>query len=442
MTIISSETQTYYSPDFIIKKLDSCIDFIKQNIRCYCNDPIKDFTRNRKWTFDTICKFLIQMEIKGLKSEICNYFDSNDTLTTDSALFQQRMKLLPEALESILLYFTRSFKHCKTIKGYYLLASDGSDINISYDPDDKDSFCQTADYKPYNQYHLNALYDCLNHIYWDVNIDTATKKREQDALKELIMRHCHPFNSIITCDRGYEGYDLIACCNKENQKFVIRVKEKDKATGILKNISLPEGEADINVRKIMTRKQTKEIKNNKELYTVIVNTSKFTYLDITEDFYELNFRVVGFQLENGKMEYLITNLGQNEFSIKELKQLYHYRWEIETSFRKLKYTVGLTGFHSKKRNLIKQEIYARLILYNLSEIIANNVAVQKKGKKHILNFNFTLAVTNIRLFLRNKINEDILIERIKKYLVPIRPDRSYARNVKSQSAMSFNNRCA
>jgi len=63
-----------------------------------------------------------------------------------------------------------------------------------------------------------------------------------------------------------------------------------------------------------------------------------------------------------------------------LKQLYHYRWEVETSFRKLKYTIGLTGFHSKKRNLIEQEIYARLILYNLSEIIANNVAIRKKGK--------------------------------------------------------------
>lgn len=125
-----------------------------------------------------------------------------------------------------------------------------------------------------------------------------------------------------------------------------------------------------------------------------------------------------------------------------MKQLYHYRWEVETSFRKLKYTIGLTGFHSKKRNLIEQEIYARLILYNLSEIIANNVAIRKKGKKHNLNFNFTLAVTNIRLFLRNKISEDVLIERIKKYLVPIRPDRSYARNVKPQSAMSFNNRCA
>lgn len=442
MTIISSEKINYYSPDFIVKKLDSCIDLIKQNIRCYCNDPIKDFTRNRKWTFEAICKFLIQMEIKGLKSEICNYFESNDSLATDSALLQQRMKLLPEALENILFYFTRSFKHYKTINGYYLLACDGSDINIPFDASDKDTLCQTSDNKPYNQFHLNVLYDCLNHIYWDVNIDTATKKREQDALKELIMRHYHPMKSIITCDRGYEGYDLIACCKEEGQKFVIRVKDKDKATGILKNITLPEGDVDINVRKIMSRKQTKEVKSNKELYTVITNTVKFTYLDITEDFYELNFRVVGFQLENGKVEYLITNLECDEFSLEDLKELYHYRWEVETSFRKLKYTVGLTGFHSKKRNLIKQEIFARLILYNLSEIIANNVSIRKKGKKHIMNFNFTLAVTNIRLFLRNKISADILTERIKKYLVPIRPDRSSARNVKPQSAMSFNNRCA
>lgn len=34
------------------------------------------------------------------------------------------------------------------------------------------------------------------------------------------------------------------------------------------------------------------------------------------------------------------------------------RWGIETAFRELKYTIGITAFHAKKRELIKQEIYA------------------------------------------------------------------------------------
>lgn len=104
-----------------------------------------------------------------------------------------------------------------------------------------------------------------------------------------------------------------------------------------------------------------------------------------------------------------------------MKRLYALRWQIETSFRKIKYTIGSKFFHSKKREFIQQEISARVILYNLSNIIVANTEVKEKGRKHILNFNFTLAVTNIRLYLR----KDLDGMDNQKYLVPVRPDRSY-----------------
>ncbi|WP_447558201.1 transposase [Streptococcus suis] len=40
---------------------------------------------------------------------------------------------------------------------------------------------------------------------------------------------------------------------------------------------------------------------------------------------------------------------------KKLKELYAYRWGIETSFRDLKYSIGLTHFHAKKKEGILQE---------------------------------------------------------------------------------------
>lgn len=45
------------------------------------------------------------------------------------------------------------------------------------------------------------------------------------------------------------------------------------------------------------------------------------------------------------------------------------RREIETTFGELKYAIGLNTFHARKRELIKQEIYARLILHNFCERI-------------------------------------------------------------------------
>jgi IS4 transposase len=59
-------------------------------------------------------------------------------------------------------------------------------------------------------------------------------------------------------------------------------------------------------------------------------------------------------------------LSSNELSPADLKQLYHFRWGIETAFRELKYALSMICFHAKKKELIKQKIYAHLILYNFS----------------------------------------------------------------------------
>ena len=441
MSIISSSSKSF-SPDYVLGKLDDAIYHVKQNIQCYCEDPLKDFTRSRKWDLVTIVRFLIQMESKSMKSELCNYFSDVKSLPTDSSLCQQRAKLTPETIERILYLFTRFFHHEKTVKGYYLLAADGSDINIPYIPNDRETIHDMGKNGECSQFHINALYDCLNHIYWNIHVDTATRKREADALKTMIIAHNHPLRSIITADRGYEGYDLMACCKENHQKFVFRVKDKDSGSSILKNCDLPEGEFDVRIQKKITRKQTKDIKKQKNKYITLSHSLKFTYLDIMEDFYDMEFRVVRFLLKDGNYECLITNLDETEFTMEELRELYELRWQIETSFRKLKYTIGLSNFHSRKRRFIKQEILARVIFYNLSNIIALHTDVKEKGKKHVLTFNFTLAVTNIRLYLRGVFKEAELIRRIKKYLVPIRPDRSYPRNVKPQSLRSFNHRSA
>ena len=57
---------------------------------------------------------------------------------------------------------------------------------------------------------------------------------------------------------------------------------------------------------------------------------------------------------------LITNLNRFEFPIEKMKELYHLRWDIETSFRELKYALGGISFHSKKDDFIQMEILAHV----------------------------------------------------------------------------------
>lgn len=65
----------------------------------------------------------------------------------------------------------------------------------------------------------------------------------------------------------------------------------------------------------------------------------------------------------------------------KIKELYASRWGIETSFRDLKYTIGMLNFHSKKVMCIQQEIYARMVMYNFVQMITLHVVIVKKTKK-------------------------------------------------------------
>lgn len=79
----------------------------------------------------------------------------------------------------------------------------------------------------------------------------------------------------------------------------------------------------------------------------------FDYLDLHfNKFYKMKMRVVRFQISQNSYECIITNLPQALVSADEIKQLYAKRWGIETSFRKLKYALGLTRFHAKKQNIL------------------------------------------------------------------------------------------
>ena len=222
-------------PDKILNVFNRSIEMVCSNITCYCSDPVSDFTRKRKLTAEILIHFIIQMQSKSLNSELCEYFTDLNFLPTSSALCQQRDKLDISAFQRILRLFINAFDDYKTWKGYHILACDGSDVNIA--------------------------------------IDTASKTRECAALMEMITKHDYPVNSIITADRGYEKYNLMACCIENNQKFLIRTKDINVYSSILSNLNLPDEEFDLDITKTLTQKQTNEAKCNKQKYTFITNKS-------------------------------------------------------------------------------------------------------------------------------------------------------------------------
>jgi len=114
---------------------------------------------------------------------------------------------------------------------------------------------------------------------------------------------------------------------------------------------------------------------------------------------------------------------------------YHLRWGIETSFRELKYALGLVHLHSKKPSLILQEIYARLIMYNFSMRIALSVELEKKNRQHYYQINFTQAIAIFRQYFRS--DQFLLEPLLKRYILPVRPNRHDQRKFGFKGFPSF-----
>ena len=317
----------YYSPSSIRAGLDRAVSYVSDNIACYCTDPGIAFTRNRKLGCEALIHYLIQLSDRSVSSNLMNHYDFIEDMPSASAVCQQRYKLESLAVKRVFSLFTNSFENYKTYKGYYLLACDGSDINICHNPKDKDTYyIQTSATKGYNQLHLNALYDVLNNIYRDVYIDTARKNNECNALSKMIINRQYPDQSIVICDRGYEKYNLMATFIENGQKFIIRVKDIG-SNGILSTLDLPDDSFDTHIRKIITRINNSETISS-GLYAVLMNSSPFDYIDFENEYYEMNLRVLSFKITEDTYECLVTNLSEDEMSTEEFKDIYHLRWNV------------------------------------------------------------------------------------------------------------------
>ena len=419
------------------------IDQMSLNVANFTVHPDKGFTRKKKWDFPTIMKFIISMESQSLKNELHKYFGYTIDCPSTASFNQRRAQIRPEAFHVLFNAFTAKYNiNPKLFKGYRLVACDGSGVNIAYNSNDKESLLSNGSAKGYNQVHLNAMYDLLNKIYIDIMIQPGKSEDERGAFREMVRQYTGTPKTIFIADRGYESYNDLAHIMEKGTFCLFRCKDID-SNGILSGLKhkLPESEEfDCNISVILTRKRTNEVKKHPEIYKSISKSDIFDYMDLDKNpYYEMKFRALRFPISENNYECIITNLPSTEFTAEEIKKLYTLRWGIETSFRELKYAIGLTSFHSKKREYITQEIWARLILYNFCEIITAHVAVNKCTAKYVYQINYTFAIHICRYFISKMAEKSPpdVEALISKEILPVRPGRHNLRKVRHKKAVCF-----
>ena len=416
-----------------INELDSIHDLFVQN-------PGRDFSRNRKISFTDICWLLIQLQSKSMPNEILDFFDHSVYAPSASAFIQQRKKMLTEAWAFLFHSFCQACAsfNSSTLFGFHIFAVDGSDVNICRNPDDEETFIQEGA-RGYNAIHINALYDLLNHTYHDVFFQGKKKLHERAAFNTMIDRYQGPA-AIFIADRGYESFNTFAHVIQSGQMFLIRMKDIH-SNGILSVYDLSDEEFDTYIETTLTRRHTKLTMGHPEIYTILPPHTDFDFLD-TCQYFNISFRIVRFRAGSGYV-CVATNLPEDPFSLDVIRRLYRLRWGEETSFRELKYTIGLVNFHSKTKELILQEIYARLILYNFCELAVSCAVVKTRGDtKHSYKINFATAVNICKEYLKHGGSEAEKMRLIQKHLTPIRPDRKYPLNLRPKRNRDFMYRAA
>lgn len=421
-------------------------------------DHPNSFTRLREIS---ILDIIYQMfDRKGCSqwSDIMSFYDdiNKKQTVTETGFYLARKKFNPEALrvmsnEFIANFYDNNADEMKKWNDYLVLSVDGSRIILPDTKENENIFGRINTNRDSEHFEskpvgglLSTLHDCLNDTFLDV-LFGACSSSEQYFAEQHIATYCENYNqrAIFTFDRGYPSMRLVDRLINDKQAFVFRLPSTFLKS-YTKQIQNGEDKViDVSFDRVSTNHYRDDIQFRQHLMNTTY-TLRFTKLVIGQD-------------ENGEdiIELLMSNLPDDEYDTDEIKELYHLRWTIETSYNRLKNRMKLENFSGYKSTLIYQDIYADIWLYNLIslEIMYANDQVpieQKQDGEYILKRNFNKAIGIMKkLFIKALISMDeninnhalsVIENTIAGNLIWVKKNRSYERKkTTTPSSMSYKN---
>lgn len=337
----------------------------------------KAFTRTRNLSFSNLIYFILQSTHKSISINYTQLLEklSHEKLTfvSKQAISKARQGISPDAFKELFRISVEQFYKVPDIlnnwNGFHIYAVDGSTIQI---PESKENSIffgsnpnKTAKESPLAS--ISVLYDVLN----DVLVDTSLypyRYNERAAAKEHLQFLPKFQNTIILFDRGYPSEELFRFLDSRNIFFLMRLPKTYK----------------------------KAIFEEKDF--------TFSYPD-SDKKKHLTLRSIHFPLEDGKTEYLVTNIMQSKLEYSLFKELYSLRWGVESKYRELKNRLEIEAFNSIKPICIQQEFFAAMFISNLAAILKRSA-------------DSCISVSNTNKYLY-KTNRSYILNRIKSYMVPL-----------------------
>ena len=139
-------------------------------------------------------------------------------------------------------------------------------------------------------------------------------------------------------------------------------------------------------------------------------------------------------IEHSQVTLITTLLDAKAYPLKELLRIYELRWDVELDLKHIKTTLGMDVLRCQTPEMVRKEIYAYLLAYNLLRTVmweagtthsVNPLRLSLQGtRQHLNNFRSELKDASTRK--RKRLYQTMLAVMAHK-LVPERKGRAEAR---------------
>ena len=378
------------------------------------------FTRKRSMPFANALYFMLDMRTTTLQTRLNIFFKHNGGAPISQQAFSKlRANFDHSPFETIVRGLVKeeySGKHpLTTWNGYHLLGVDGSYLQLPRVEELRKEFgvrgggrCPMAG--------VSVLFDVLHGWALDpILTDSYMNEREQlikhtDFLTRELPEVAK--KSILLLDRGYPSKELFGKLQETCFKFVARCK-----SGFAKAVDeAPLGDS------------------------IVTLTNG------------VSVRIVKFELENGNIETLATNL--LDLHMDAIIELYSLRWGIETMYFKLKHELCVEKFSGKTANSIRQDFWATMVLLNSVAVFQHEAdeAVKDRHKDKPVKHEYRARTSDLIITLRDRFifaalcghpsltkwEMDDVIKTLARVVSPVRPGRAFPRNFKPFFSVNHN----
>lgn len=254
---------------------------------------------------------------------------------------------------------------------------------------------------------LGCLFDLSNGFIKQARYDHS-KVSEMVQMMDFVDNITRP--SLFIADHGLYGAATAYLLDKLNHNFIFRLYSSS-CSQIIKHADFKYDRAEIS---LPVKTTSKELKSR-----------------LPEGELKIKYTLIRKKNKKGKYLYVVTNLKHK--SNREVFDLYKMRERVEVCFKFLKGYGGLEKIHTNTRTHMMECIFATLPLYYniiqtyINQCTANEleIDVKKTPNRKIIWQYFFEFLRKPKLVCIETIGNFTRL--IKKTLIPIRPDRSYAR---------------